>query len=101
MIGFYRMASIAPGKLTGALAYAHEIAAFIMDKHGFEVLVAMPIGGNPYRIGWSTRFENLGVMEEKMAGLMKDPAYHALQVKAADLFNAGSLHDEVWKILGV
>jgi 3-polyprenyl-4-hydroxybenzoate decarboxylase len=99
MIGFYRMASIAPGKLPHALAFAREIAAHIKDKHGVELSIAMPIGGNPFRIGWSTRYESLAVMEEKQGAMMGDPRYVELVVQGAELFIAGSVHDEVWKIL--
>jgi len=99
MIGFYRIASIAPGKLPHALAFAREIAAHIKDKHGVELSIAMPIGGNPFRIGWSTRYESLAVMEEKQGAMMGDPRYVELVVQGAELFIAGSVHDEVWKIL--
>jgi hypothetical protein len=99
MIGFYRMASIAPGKLPGALAFAREVAAHIKEKHGVELSIAMPVGGNPFRIGWSTRYENLAAMEEKQAAMMGDPKYLELIVKGSEFFMAGSVHDEVWKIL--
>jgi hypothetical protein len=99
MIAFYRTASIAPGKIGSALAFAKEIAAFIKAKEGLEVAVALPVGGNPNRIGWSTRYENLGDMEARMGRLQADPKYAEMVAKGADNFIAGSVHDEIWRSL--
>ena len=38
-------------------------------------------------------------MEEKQGAMMGDPRYVELVVQGAELFIAGSVHDEVWKIL--
>ena len=99
MIEFHRVATIANGKIPGALAFAHEISAYLKDAHGIEVAVAMPVGGNPHRIGWSSHYENLAAMEAKQTGYMSDPKFMDMLAKSADLFISGSVHDEVWKIL--
>jgi hypothetical protein len=99
MITLYRSASIAQGKTGSTLVFAKEIAAYIKDKTGTDVQVAIPIGGNPNRIGWSGRYENLGALETMQMKLMADPKYMELVAKGADNFIAGSVHDEIWRSL--
>lgn len=99
MIKFYRVATIANGKIPGALAFAREVTAYLKDRHGIEVTIAMPVGGNPHRIGWSSSYENLGAMEAKQSAYMSDPKFMEMLGNSADLFINGSVHDEVWKIL--
>jgi hypothetical protein len=97
MIAFYRSASIAQGKVGSALAFSREIAAYIKDKTGVEVHVAVPIGGNPNRVGWSARYENLGALETQQVKLMSDPKYMELVAKGSDNFIPGSVRDEIWR----
>ena len=52
MITYVRTASIAPGKTTEALAFAHNIAKLVDKLTGVKVGVSMPVGGNPFRIAW-------------------------------------------------
>lgn len=99
MIAFYRQAAIAPGKLGSAIAFAREVAAYLKDRHKIDLAIAMPVGGNPNRIGWSARYENLGEFETKMSGLTADPKYMEMIAKGGDNFIAGSLHDEIWRAL--
>jgi hypothetical protein len=99
MIAFYRTSSIAPGKVASAVAFAKEVAAYITTKTGTEVSVAMPVGGNPNRIGWSTRHESLADFDGVMTALMTDPAYLELISKNSDNFIAGSAHDEIWRVI--
>jgi len=97
MIAFYRTAAIASGKLASTLAFAKEVSAYITAKTGTDVAVAMPVGGNPNRIGWSTRHESLAEFDAMMMSLMTDPAYVEMLAKAADNFIAGSVRDEIWR----
>ena len=97
MIAFYRTAAIAPGKLASTMAFAKEVAAYITSKTGSEVAVAMPIGGNPNRVGWSTRHESLADFDAMMTSLMTDPVYVEMLAKAADNFIPGSVRDEIWR----
>jgi hypothetical protein len=99
MISWYRVAAIAPGKMVSAVGFAHEIAAFVKGKTGVEVRVAMPLGGNPNRIGWSSQHESLASFEIGMSNLIADSKYMEIVAKAADYFIAGSVHDEMWRIL--
>jgi hypothetical protein len=80
VIYHYRSVSIAPGKLGSSLAFAKEVTGFVKERTGVDVTIAMPIGGNPNRIGWAGRYENMELL-----------------AKAADLFIAGSAHDELWR----
>jgi hypothetical protein len=99
MITWYRTSSIAPGKLGKALAFAQEVSAYVKKKTGVELRVGMPIGGNPHRIGWSAQYEDLGALEATMTKLTSDAKYHEILAKSADLFIAGSAHDEMWRSL--
>jgi hypothetical protein len=55
MIAFVRSYSIMPGKTPDAVAVAHKIKKHAKEKHGFEINLIMPIGGNPNRIASSRR----------------------------------------------
>lgn len=99
MIAFYRNAAIAPGKMGPAIAFAQQIVAYVKDKYGVELSIAMPIGGNPNRIGWAARYESLGEFEAKTGALRTDARYMELITKGSENFIAGSLHDELWRTL--
>ena len=97
MIHFYRAAAIAPGKLMGALAFAKEISTYLKEKHGVNVEVAMPVGGNPFRVGWAATYESLAAFETATTKMMADVNYLEIARKAADNFIAGSVRDELWQ----
>jgi hypothetical protein len=99
MIAFYRSAVIAPGKWANAMAFAKEVSAYIKDATGVEVSVAVPVGGNPMRVGWAARYDNLGAMEATMGKLMADPKYVELSARGAENFIPGSVHDEIWRAI--
>jgi hypothetical protein len=97
MVAFYRSASVPPGKSMSAIADAKEVAAFATQVTGVEVRVAIPLGGNPFRIGCAARYENLGAMEAAMGKLMADPKDADFSAKSAEHFIAGSFSDEIWR----
>jgi hypothetical protein len=96
MITIHRSASIAPGKMVSALAFAREIAEYIKAKTGMELTIAMQIGGDPSRISWSGQNQSLAAYEEVGKKLMGDPKYLEIAAKSADLFIVGSMRDELW-----
>jgi hypothetical protein len=59
----------------------------------------MPIAGNPSRIGWSAQYENLTALETAQASFVTDSKYMEMVAKSSDNFIAGSVHDEIWRIL--
>jgi hypothetical protein len=99
MITMLRTANIATGKTVNAIGWAKAMAAYIKDKLGLEVSVAMPVGGNPNRIGWSAQYADLAAMEATFAKLMADPKYLEMITKGAENFIAGSVHDAIWRTL--
>jgi hypothetical protein len=99
MIAFYRNVAIASGKLGSAIAFAQQIVAYVKDKHGVELSLAMPVAGNPNRIGWAARYENLGAFEAKMTAITGDPHYREMAAKGSENFIAGTIHDELWRTL--
>ena len=99
MISFYRSGMVAPGKMPQAIEFAKKISAFVKKSTGVDLTVGTPVGGNPNRIGWSASYEGLGAMEAAMSKLTSDPKYWDLINKNAELFVAGSIRDEIWRVL--
>ena len=99
MIAITRTASIAPGKTGDAMAYGHEIAKYIKEKHGATFEVLMPIGGNPARIAWHARLANLGEWEALTAKLMADKQYMEIVSKQSSTFLPGSVRDHFWRTI--
>ena len=99
MIVFTRTASIAPGKAGAAAAFAHQVAAYLKSSLGIDVEVLMPVGGNPYRITWSSRYQSLGELEEKNLKMLADQKYIQLLTVGNDIFIAGSAFDTIWRAI--
>jgi hypothetical protein len=99
MITFTRTASIAPGKTADAVAFGHEVAKYIKEKHGTTLEVLMPIGGNPARIAWHTKYESLGQWETLTAKLLADKTYMEIVSKHAATFLPGSVCDHIWRTI--
>jgi len=99
MIRFVRTATIAPGKLGSALAFAREVAEHIKKHHGTTLEILAPVGGNPSRIAWKTDYPNLGALEDMQSKLMSDAAYLQLVEKGGANFVPGSLNDSIWKTI--
>ncbi|MBB3180281.1 hypothetical protein [Variovorax sp. Sphag1AA] len=99
MIIFVRTAGIAPGKNASMLAFSKEIVAYIKDAYKFDVEVLLPIGGNPQRIGWTSRHKDLAEYDSVNLRLIADPKYWEILNKYIDSFMPGSAHDEIWRTL--
>lgn len=97
MIRFIRTASIAPGKVGDAIAFAKQVSAFIEKKTKIKLEVIMPIGGNPHRIGWRTEYADLAALEATNGKLMSDPKYLELLSTGQNNFIAGSVNDSIWR----
>lgn len=97
MIHFTRTASIAPGKMADALAFAGEVTDYLASAHDQKLQLMMPVGGNPHRLCWYSSYENLGAMEKFQAKTMADPKYLAILSKGAGIFIAGATHDDIWR----
>jgi len=97
MIHFYRSAAIAQGKLANAMGFAKEISSYLKEKHGLDVEVSMPIGGNPNRIAWTAAYPNLAAYEAASLKLMADSNYMEMARKGAENFVSGSLKDQLWR----
>lgn len=99
MIAITRTASIAPGKTGDAMAFGHQVAKYIKEKHGTTLEVLMPIGGNPARIAWHTRYESLAQWETLTAKLLADKTYMEIVSQHADTFLPGSVRDNIWRTI--
>jgi hypothetical protein len=99
VIAFNRVASIAPGKTPSAIAFAHEIAAYMKEAYKVELEVLLPIGGNPQRIAWSARYKDLAAMDAVSTKVLADKHYWTVVTKGNDNFLAGSMHDTLWRVV--
>jgi hypothetical protein len=97
MITFVRTATIAPGKVGEALAFAHQIANLVEKITGLKVGVSMPVGGNPFRVAWVAAQPDLAAVEANNSKLLSNPEYMKLTEGSASLFLPGSAHDEMWR----
>lgn len=97
MITFNRIACVQAGKMGGAMAFAHEISSYIKDAYGLQVETAIPVGGNPNRIGWSSRYADLAAMEAINDKMLKDTKYQQLTAKAGEFFISGATRDSLWR----
>ena len=97
MIRFVRTASIAPGKLGDALAFAKQVAEYVGTHFGVRLEVMMPVGGNPNRVAWRAEYSNLAAMEEMQTKMLADPKYMEIVGKGAQNFIAGSANDSIWR----
>lgn len=97
MIAFNRTASIAPGKTAAALGFAHEIASYMKRAYDVKLEVLMPIGGNPQRITWSARYQDLAALDAVNSKILADKEYMALASKGSENFLPGSLRDSIWR----
>ena len=99
MIRFVRSASIAPGRLGDALAFAKQVSDYIGSHFGVRLEVMMPVGGNPNRVAWRAEYPSLAAMEEMQTKMLADPKYLEIVGKGALNFIAGSVNDSIWRTL--
>jgi hypothetical protein len=97
MIAFVRTAHIKPGKTGDAMKFAHAMGSFLKGSYGVEVELLRPIGGNPQRLAWSSRYADLAAMEAFNNKLLADAKYWELVNAAAECFIAGSTRDNIWQ----
>jgi len=97
MITFVRTGAVAPGKFAGAIAFAQKIVAYWRDHYDREIDVLRPVAGNPNRISFVGRYKDLADFDASALRSMTDAKYMELLGTAADLFIAGSIHDEIWR----
>jgi hypothetical protein len=99
MITFVRTGAIAPGKGAGAIAFAQKIVAYWRDNYDRQIDVLRPVAGNPNRITFVGRYKDLAEFDSSATRSMADTKYLELLASGADLFIAGSIHDEIWRSL--
>jgi hypothetical protein len=99
MIHFVRTVSIAPGKMTDAMAFAKKLASYLAKKPGIKVEVSVPMAGNPNRIGWHSMHQDLGEFESVMSKLGSDAEYAKLVRSGAGLIIPGSTNDALWRTI--
>ena len=99
MIVVTRTISVAPGKTASAIGVAKQIAAYMKTSTGTDVEVLMPIGGNPFRITWTSRYPDLAEFEVRWAKISADQKYLQLVTSGLDNFVPGSVFDTLWRVI--
>jgi hypothetical protein len=99
VIYFARSAMIARGKTAAAMAFAHEIAAYVKGKAGIDVHVGSRVGGNPSQIGWFAQYDSMNALDKAQTMLAVDAKYMELIAKNGENFVPGSLEDQIWRML--
>lgn len=99
MIAFVRYYSIMPGKTPDALATAQKIKKHAKEKHGSEINLMMPIGGNPNCIAFVSTADHLADIEGALGKIDGDAEYQKLVADNAGNVIPGSVHDEIWRSL--
>jgi len=99
MIFFVLTISIAPGKNADAIAFAHKATQYTKDKFKRDTQISIPIGGNPNRIAFSSRYADLAEFESVATQMMADGDYQKLVAGNAANIIPGTTHDEVWSSL--
>ena len=97
MIAFVRVAAVKPGKQVAAMTFAKEISAFLKSNYHLDTEVLRPVGGNPQRVAWSTRYADMAALETTSTKMLADAKYWEMLNGAADLFIGGSMRDDIWK----
>jgi hypothetical protein len=99
MIRFVRSASIAPGKLGDAIAFAKHVSDFVKRQYGVPLEVMLSVGGNPNRIAWRAEYESLAAMDAMQSKMLADREYLDLVAKGSGNFLAGTVNDVIWRTI--
>ena len=99
MYTYYRTLTIVPGKTQAAMAWAHELTAYLKEQHGLDIRMALPVAGNPMRLGWVTSHPDLSTIEAGLAKMAGDARYWEIVNQGADCILPGSVSDEIWRNL--
>jgi hypothetical protein len=97
MIAFVRVVCVKPGKQGSAMTFAKEISAFLKGSYHLDLEVLRPVGGNPQRIAWSTRYPDMAAMETTTTKMLADPKYWELVNGASECFIGGTTRDAIWQ----
>lgn len=99
MIVLHRSASIASGKGAQAMAFAQEVAKYLTSKYKLDIQVMLPIGGNPQRIAWVSRYKDMAAIDALFAKALADTKYQELAAKGSAHFIQGSMVDSFWRTI--
>jgi hypothetical protein len=97
MIYFARTGAVAPGKGLPAFAFAQKIVEYWKTNYDRELELRRPIGGNPNRIAFVGRYQDLAEFDAVSQKSMADKKYLELLSTGGELWIAGSLQDEIWR----
>lgn len=99
MIHLTRTSCVMPGEMGNALAFSKQVTEHIAATHQVALTMMFPVGGNPFRIAWTTTYPDLGALGDFHAKLLGDRKYAEIIAAAADSFVPGATTDEIWRTL--
>ena len=67
----------------------------VSAENGIEVLVTLPLSGNPNRIRWSTSAEDIAAVQANFARMQQMPAFQEIWVKGQEIFENPT--DDWWQ----
>jgi hypothetical protein len=69
------------------------------ETYKLDLEILLPVGGNPQRIAWSTRYKDLAAFDAVNSALITDKHYWEMVNKASDNFIPGSMNDTMWRVI--
>jgi hypothetical protein len=99
MYAWMRTYSAKVGKLGEALALTAEAVKHIKTKYGVDIETYTQVGGDPMKIGIVGRYETLGDLGKLEQAAALDQQWASIVSRAADLVEAGTVADQIWKKL--
>jgi hypothetical protein len=97
MIQFFRTASVAPGRMTDAIAHAKAIAEHLETNHGYKVQVYVPCAGRVGQIQWRTEHRDMGELEARLTKMNADPKMAEFGKRGPELYLPGTIEDSIWR----
>jgi hypothetical protein len=97
MITLIRSATIMPGKVVEARAWASEVGDLVSRIMGKQLRVGTRIGGNVGEICWIVQFESLAQLEEQFAKWLSNSEYQAMAKRTEGLLVPGSVNDQIFQ----
>jgi hypothetical protein len=86
-----------PGKTAAGHALMKELTSLVREITGLDVESVKPVGGNPQRIAWCTRYQDLAAYEAGWAKIGADPRFAQAMQKTPEIFIPGSMQEVLWQ----
>lgn len=99
MIIFSRTANVAPGQAGAAIEFSKKIQVYFKEAYGVELQTMVPFGGNPYRMGWMSRYDDMNALDTLHQRVLADQQYWKIINEYKETFLPASIDDQVWRTI--